>query len=627
MTSCLVGNGAASGGAVVQDARVEPVVTGAQVPGLAEVVWENARQDPEAVQFLRPDPVSRSWPARRGVRGGALPVTCRQFRDDVLSLARGFVAAGVGHGDRVGLMSRTRYEWTLVDYALWSIGAVTVPVYDTSSPDQLGWILRDSAAVGCVVETAEHAAILAGLRDDLPALRHTWQIEAGGLLALAGLGRDVDDAQIDARRRAVSSGDVATIVYTSGTTGRPKGCVLTHRNILCDVSSATAVLPEVLHPGASTVLFLPLAHAFARLIQVGVVHARVTMVHSADTTGVREQLRKYRPTFVLAVPRMFEKMYNRARQEADDARKGWLFTFAERVAVGYSRAMDTPRGPGALRRIVHGVCDVVAYRKIRAALGGRCAMAIVGGAPLGERLGHFFRGAGITVLEGYGLTETSPAVTANRPSAMRIGTVGRPLPGVELRIADDGEVLVRGEVVFAGYWNNPDATRDTFDDGRWLRTGDLGSLDEDGFLRITGRTKDIIVTAAGTNLAPAPMEERIRAYPLISQCMLLGDGRPYVAALVTIDPQAWQRWRANHGHPASAKVADLRDNPQLREEIQTAIDRANQTVSKAEQVKTFRILPRDFTEPDGELTPTLKIKRKVVQEHYGADIDALYRGH
>ncbi|MGN9893453.1 AMP-dependent synthetase/ligase [Micromonospora sp. L31] len=610
----------------MQDVTVEPVVTGAPVPNLAEMVWDNARQAPDVVQFVRPDPISRSWPARRSVQGRALPVTCEQFRDDVLTLARGFIAAGVAHGDRVGLMSRTRYEWSLVDYALWSVGAVTVPVYETSSAEQLGWILADSGAVGCVVETAAHDAMLAGLRDDLPALRQTWQIDGGGLIALAGQGRTVDDGQVEARRRAVSGEDLATIVYTSGTTGRPKGCALTHRNIYCDVTSATSVLPELLHPGASTVLFLPLAHVFARLIQVGVVLTRATMVHSADPGRVFEQLRKCRPTFILAVPRVFEKMYARARRQAEDTHRGRLFAVADAVAVRYSRALDTERGPNILLRLARAACDVLAYRRLRAALGGRCRLAMSGGAPLEQRLAHFFRGAGITVLEGYGLTETSPAVTANVPSAMRIGTVGRPLPGVEIRIADDGEILVRGEMVFSGYWNNPDATRATLTDDGWLRTGDLGSLDPDGYLRITGRIKEIIVTAAGKNLAPAPIEEQVRAHPLVGQCMLVGNDRPYVTALVTIDPPAWQRWRVAHGHP-DADVADLRDYPELRQEIQTAVDRANQTVSKAEQVKQFRILPRDLTEADGELTPTLKIKREAVQARYAADIEALYRGH
>ncbi|MGI5150198.1 AMP-dependent synthetase/ligase [Plantactinospora sp. CA-294935] len=612
-------------GGRVRDVTAAPPLTGVEPSGLAEVVWDNARQDPEAVQFVRPDPDPRSWPAPGAGSDGAVQVSCRQFRDDVQGLARGFIAAGVGPGDRVALMSRTRYEWTLVDYALWSIGSVTVPVYETSSPEQLGWMLSDSGAVGCVVETAEHAAMLADLRPDLPALRQAWRIDSGDLIELVGRGRAVDDAQVETRRRAVTPADVATIVYTSGTTGRPKGCVLTHRNISCDVAVSTAVLSQLLHPGATTVLFLPLAHAFPRLIQVGMVRTRATLVHGAGTAGVLDQLRRYRPTFILAVPRVFEKMYARARQTADDAHRGWLFTVADTVAVRHSRAVQTRRGPGPLLRLARLVFDALVYRKLRATLGGRCRMAIVGGAPLGERLSHFFRGAGVTVLEGYGLTETSPALTVNLPSATRIGTVGRPLPGVEIRIADDGEVLARGEVVFAGYWNNPDATRDTFSDG-WLRTGDLGSIDDDHYLSITGRKKEILVTAAGKNLAPEPVEEQIRQHPLVSQCMLLGDDRPYVAALVTIDPQAWPRWRATHGRPDKS-VADLRDDPKLRREIQAAVDRANETVSRAEQVKTFRILPREFTEADGELTPTLKIKRDVVEDRYAADVEALYRGH
>ncbi|WP_018785798.1 long-chain fatty acid--CoA ligase [Micromonospora sp. CNB394] len=610
----------------MQDVAVEPVLAGERVPGLAEVVWDNARQDPEAVQFVRPDPDPRSWPVSRGRRAGTALVSCVAFRDDVHALARGFIAAGVQHGDRVALISRTRYEWTLVDYALWAIGAVTVPIYDTASTDQIEWILTDSGAVGCVVETAGHAATVTGLRERAPALRRTWQIDAGGLIDVAAQGRTVPDSDAETRRGRVSGADVATIVYTSGTTGRPKGCVLTHRNIFCDVTAAVSVLPRLLHAGASTVLFLPLAHAFARLIQVGAVQTRATLVHSADIAGVLEQLRRHRPTFILAVPRVFEKMYHRARQKAEDAHRGWLFTAAEQVAVRYSRALDRTGGPGILLRAAHALLDLLAYRKLRAALGGRCRMAIVGGAPLGARLGHFFRGAGVTVLEGYGLTETSPALTANRPDAQRIGTVGRPLPGVRIRVADDGEIQAHGEVVFAGYWNNADATRATFTDGGWLRTGDLGSLDPDGFVRITGRKKEVIVTAAGKNVAPAPIEDAVRAHPLVSQCMLVGDGRPYVAALVTIDPPAWQRWRARAGR-ADASLADLRDDPRLRAEIQQAMDRANRTVSKAEQIKTFRILPRDLTEADGELTPTLKVRRDVVADRYASDIDALYRGH
>ncbi|QOC91788.1 AMP-dependent synthetase/ligase [Micromonospora craniellae] len=607
----------------MRETAVDPIV-GGEDGSLADRVWRNATDDPDAVQFVRPDPDPRSWPVRRSGGGGPLPVTCRQFRDDVLALARGFLAVGIAHGDRVGLLSRTRYEWTLVDYALWSIGAVTVPIYDTSSTDQIRWILGDSGAVGCVAETADHAATVTGLRPDLPELRHTWRIDAGDLIALTAQGRAVDVDEVDRRRTAVTGQDIATIVYTSGTTGAPKGCVLTHLNISTDIGNATAVLPELLHPGASTVLFLPLAHAFARLIQVGMVHSRATMVHSADMSGVLDQLRRFRPTFILTVPRMFEKMYDQARQTAQDGHRGLLFSLAEKAAVWYSRSLDRPGGPGLPLRLIHLVFDLVGYRRLRATLGGRCRMAIVGGAPLGEWLGHFFRGAGITVLEGYGLTETSPALAANLPTAIRIGTVGRPLPGVRVRIADDGEIHVGSEVVFSGYWNNPEATREAMTDDGWLRTGDLGRLDDDGYLSITGRTKEIMVTASGKNIAPAPIEELIRAHPLVSQSMLVGDGRPYVSALVTVDPQAWQRWRETHGH-SGASLASLRDDPHLRGEIQHAIDKANRTVSRAEQVKTFRILPRDLTEADGELTPTLKVKREAVESHFATDISALYQ--
>ncbi|MFR9775722.1 AMP-dependent synthetase/ligase [Micromonospora sp. MS34] len=606
-----------------RDVRVKPKVTGEESVGLADVVWDNARRDPDAAQFRRPEPDTRSWPHPSG---DPSVVTCRQFRDDVLAVARGLVAAGVTPGARVGLMSRTRYEWTLVDYAVWTIGAVTVPVYDTSSAEQLAWILADSGAVACVVELADHAAALAGVRDGLPELRRVWQIDSGDLIQLAEQGRIVDDEAVERRRAAVSGADPATIVYTSGTTGRPKGCVLTHRNIHLDVGNAIAALPELFNRTASTVLFLPLAHAFARMVQVGMVQTRATMVHSPSPRGVLEQLRRYRPTFVLAVPRVLEKAYDRARQQAADRHRGWLFEIADRMAVRYSRALDTPSGPGMGLRLLRQVLDLLVYRRLRAAFGGRCRVAVVGGAPLGERLGHFFRGAGLTTLEGYGLTETSPALAVNRPSAMRIGTVGRPLPGVELAIADGGEILVRSDVVFPGYWNNAAATSETFTTDGWFRTGDLGSLDDDGYLRITGRTKEIMVTAAGKNIAPAPIEDRVRAHPLVSQSMLTGDGKPYVAALVTIDPQAWSRWRDAHGHPR-ASVAELRDDPALRGEIQTAIDRANRSVSHAEAIKSFRILPDDFTEANGELTPTLKIRREVVQRHRAADIEALYRGH
>ncbi|MFC7548388.1 AMP-dependent synthetase/ligase [Plantactinospora sp. GCM10030261] len=596
----------------MREFSVPPVVTVGDAANLTDPVWDNAAAAPDFVQFVRPTP-----------GGGWADVTCRQFRDEVIALARGLVAAGIQPGDRVGLMSRTRYEWTLVDYAIWAAGAVSVPVYETSSAEQVAWILSDSGAVACVVETGAHALAVAGIRADLPGLAQVWTIETGDLDALLARGATVDPGEIDTRRRDVRSGDLATIIYTSGTTGRPKGCALTHRNMYSDIFNAIPVLPNLFHEGASTLLFLPLAHSFARLIQIGVVGARVTMLHLSDTKQLVDELQRFRPTFVLSVPRVFEKVYNGAVRKAQAEGKGSIFARAEQVAVAYSEALDTPSGPGWRLRLQHRVLDRLVYRKLRAALGGRCGAAISGGAPLGARLGHFFRGVGIAIQEGYGLTETSPAVAANLPGATRIGTVGRPLPGVTIRVADDGEVLIKGDVVFQGYWNNPDASAEVLRDD-WFYTGDLGQLDPDGYLTITGRKKEIIVTAGGKNVAPAVLEDRIRAHPLISQCVVVGDRRPYIAALVTIDEEAWPAWLDGHGHPAGTAVADLREDPQLRAEIEASIDEANKTVSKAETIKKFRILPADFTEASGELTPSLKVKRNVVQKTCAEEISAIY---
>ncbi|MFB9236230.1 AMP-dependent synthetase/ligase [Plantactinospora siamensis] len=598
----------------MREFSVPPVVTIGDAANLTDPVWANASAAPDHVQFVRPAPDGS---------GGWTDVTCRQFRDEVVAVARGLVAAGISPGDRVGLMSRTRYEWTLLDYAIWAAGAVTVPIYETSSAEQVAWILADSGAAACFVETNAHALLLAGIRDRLPGLEHLWQIDTGDLDGLLARGATVEEAEIDARRAALRSGDLATIIYTSGTTGRPKGCALTHRNMYADIANAIPVLPNLFHEGASTLLFLPLAHAFARLIQIGVVAARATMAHAPDTRSLAEDLRTFEPTFVLSVPRVFEKIYNAAAQRAQAEGKGGIFARAEQVAVAYSQALDTPSGPGLRLRAQHRVFDRLVYRKLRTALGGRCRAAISGGAPLGARLGHFFRGVGVAIQEGYGLTETSPAAAANLPSATRVGTVGRPLPGVTIRTADDGEVLIKGDIVFSGYWNNPDATAEALRDG-WFCTGDLGQLDDDGYLTITGRKKEIIVTAGGKNVAPAVLEDRIRAHPLISQCVVVGDRQPFIAALVTIDPDAWPGWLAEHGHPAGTAVADLREDPQLRAEIQGCVDDANRAVSKPEAIKQFRILPADFTEASGELTPSLKVKRNVVHKTYAAEIAAIY---
>ncbi|WP_433529248.1 AMP-dependent synthetase/ligase [Micromonospora sp. CA-263727] len=599
----------------MREFSVPPIVTVGDSANLTDPVWDNAEVAPDAVQFRR-----------RGAGGGLVDVTCRQFRDEVVAVARGLVAAGVRPGDRVGLMSRTRYEWTLVDYAVWAAGAVTVPIYETSSAEQAAWILADSGAVACVVESAAHATLVADVRDQLPDLAHLWQIDTGGIDELVTAGAAVEPAEIDQRRAALRSPDVATIIYTSGTTGRPKGCVLTHRNMYADIANAVPVLPNLFGPNASTLLFLPLAHAFARLIQIGVVQARATMTHCSDTKHLVAELQEVKPTFVLSVPRVFEKVYNGAKQKAEAAGKGKIFARAEAVAIAYSEALETAAGPGLALRAQHALFDRLVYGKLRAALGGRCRDAISGGAPLGARLGHFFRGVGVTVCEGYGLTETSPAASANLPEFTRIGTVGRPLPGVTIRIADDGEILISGDLIFQGYWHNEAATAEAITADGWFHTGDLGSLDGDGYLTITGRKKEIIVTAGGKNVAPAVLEDQVRAHRLISQCVVVGDRQPFIAALVTLDEEALPAWLESAGLPAGTDVETLRAHEGMRAEIQSAVDAANRSVSRAEAIKVFRILPRDFTEATGELTPSLKVKRQVVHKTYAAEIADIYRG-
>ena len=603
----------------MREFSVPAVVTVSDVANLTDPVWENAASHPDAVQFVRTGPVGGADQHR------SAEVTCRQFRDDVVAVARGLIGAGVGPGDRVALMSRTRYEWTLIDYAIWAAGAVTVPIYETSSREQIRWILADSGAVACFVETAAHDADVTAVRES--TVEHVWRIEGepGALEQMVTAGAAVTADEVERRRTAVHADDLATIIYTSGTTGRPKGCMLTHRNIYSDIANAIPMLPNIFRPDASTLLFLPLAHSFARLIQAGVVAGRVRTAHSADVKNLVDDLKAFRPTFVLAVPRVFEKVYNGARQRAHADGKGGIFDRAVDTAVAYSEALDSPGGPGLVLRARHALFDRLVYGKLRAALGGRCDAAISGGAPLGARLAHFFRGIGVTVYEGYGLTETAPAAAVNTRDHIRVGTVGRPLPGVTIRLGDDGEIAVRGDLVFRGYWNNADATADVLDADHWFHTGDLGSLDADGYLTITGRKKEIIVTAGGKNVAPAVLEDRLRSHPLVSQCLVVGDQQPFIAALVTIDEEAFAAWKTDHGHPAGATVADLREDPTLAGEIKEAVDEANQAVSKAESIRAYRILPEDFTETNGMLTPSLKVKRAVVMKEYADEIAAIYR--
>ncbi|TQS44578.1 AMP-dependent synthetase/ligase [Cryptosporangium phraense] len=573
---------------------------------LTDPVWSAADEAPSQVTFRRP-------------LDGWTDVTALQFRDEVVGVAKGLIATGVKPGERVGLMARTRYEWTLIDYAIWTAGGVTVPIYETSSAEQVQWILGDSGAVTVVVETSAHQSMVEAVRGELPDLGRVWQIDASAVSLLVEAGSSVPDDEVAARRAALGPDDVATIIYTSGTTGRPKGCVLTHRNLLFEVGNALPVLPSMFNAGASTLLFLPLAHAFARLIQLGAVQSRATLGHAPDVKNLMDDLQTFRPTFVLAVPRVFEKVYNGAKQKAHSEGKGAIFDRADRVAVAYSSSDS----PGLLLRVQHALFDRLVYSKLRAALGGACTHAISGGAPLGVRLAHFFRGIGLWVSEGYGLTETSPATAANVDDAVKLGTVGRPLPGMTVRIADDGEVLIAGEHVFREYWHNPAATAEALKDG-FFHTGDLGSLDDEGFLTITGRKKELIVTAGGKNVAPAVLEDRIRAHPLVSQAMVVGDAKPFIGAVVTIDPDAFGPWRDAHNKASDATVGDLVNDSDLRAEIQNAVDDANKAVSHAEAVKVFRILPRDFTEETGELTPSMKLKRSVVEKEYADEIAAIY---
>ena len=596
----------------------------AQIPAtanLADVVFRRAAEQPQAVVLRRPSGPS----GVAGESGSWTDVTASQFSGEVIALAKGLVAAGIEPGDRVALMSHTRYEWTLIDYAIWTAGAVTVPVYETSSAEQAEWILSDSGARACFVETASYGDIIGSFRDRVPALSHVWRIDSD-LDSLRAAGADLGDEVVAERAAKAGAADLATVIYTSGTTGRPKGCELTHENLLSDVRNAflgpLTVVAGAQNPG--TLLFLPLAHVFARIIQVGCLEGGIVLGHCGDLTSLLPALASFRPTFILAVPRVFEKVYNTAEQKAVSEKKGAIFRRAADAAIAYSRALDGPGRPSFGLRAQHAVFDRLVYGKLRAALGGRTEYAVSGGAALSERLSHFFRGIGVTVLEGYGLTETTAATTVNRPDRNKIGTVGQPLPGVAIKIADDGEIMIRGKNVFPGYWRNEAATKEVFAEGGWFATGDIGELDEEGFLRITGRKKEMIVTAGGKNVAPAVLEDRLRSHALISQCMVVGDGKPFVAALITLDPEALGPWKQAHGKPADATVAALRDDPDLVADVQAAVDDANQAVSRAESIRKFRILDVDFTQEAGQLTVKLGIRRSVLLKDFAADIDALY---
>ncbi len=590
-----------------------PVIVPAPTSGsLVDHITENAEQVPDKVVFSVP-------------RGAAwVGITAKQFNDDVKAIAKGIIANGVEPGQRIGIMSRTRYEWALVDYAIWYAGATSVPIYETSSAEQVQWILSDSGAVAVFLETHKHKAVFDQVAVEIPDVTRMWVLDDGILEDLKSAGRGVSDDELESRRATLSPASVATIIYTSGTTGRPKGCVLTHSNLMFEVDNVVQGLKEVfLVEGSSTLLFLPVAHVFGRLIQLGCVRARVRLGHTADIKELLPNLQSFQPTFLLAVPRVFEKIYNSSQQKANAAGKGHIFETASQVAIDYSKALDDG-GPGIGLKIKHAVFDRLVYKKLRAAMGGKLKWAVSGGAPLGSRLGHFFRGIDVTILEGYGLTETSAATTVSRPHALRIGSVGQPLPGASVKVADDGELLLAGAQIFAGYWNNPAATAEAIEPDGWFHSGDIGEIDDKGFVRITGRKKELIVTAGGKNVAPAVLEDRIRANWLVSQCMVVGDAQPFIAALVTIDPEAFPAWAKQAGKPESATIADLVADADLNAAVQLAIDEGNKAVSHAEAIKKFVILPNDWTEEGGQMTPSMKLKRNIVMKECEAEIAALY---
>ena len=579
----------------------------------ADFIVDNAARDPQHVALRRRH--GDTW----------ADVTAAEFADEVRVVAKGLIAAGIEVGDRVAVMSKTRYEWTVVDFAVFTIGGVVVPIYETSSAEQVQWIISDSAARAIFVETPEHTELVDSIKDDVPSLEHVWSFEDGALDTLGTSGADVADSDVDDRRTAVALDDLASIIYTSGTTGRPKGCELTHRCFVVEAIELQGLLADFFNENTSTLLFLPIAHVFGRVIEIGSLATGCTLGHTPDVKNLVEDLGGFKPTFVLAVPRVFEKVYNTAKQRAHSEGKGKIFDYAEKVAVQYSEAVQ--RGSVSLvLKAQHALFDKLVYGKLRAALGGNCVAAVSGGAPLGARLGHFFRGIGVTIYEGYGLTETTAGITVNRPDAIKIGTVGRPIGGTTARIAEDGELVFKAPHVFRGYRNNPEATKETLDADGWFHTGDIGEIDSDGFVKITGRKKELIVTAGGKNVAPAVIEDRVRAHWLVSQCLVVGDGKPFIAAIITIDAESLPRFLEQAGKPADTDMADLVEDEDLRAEIQKAIDEGNKAVSKAESVRKFVILAEDWTEEGGQMTPSLKLKRNVVVKESEQQIADLYAG-
>ena len=579
---------------------------------LTDLIAARAANEPARVLF------------NRAAGAGWESITAAQFDTEVRAVAKGLINAGVQPGDRVGIMARTSYPWSLLDFSIWFAGAVVLPIYETSSAEQVDWILNDSGAVALFVESEALIDLVTSVR---PAtLKNLWSIDAGDIEKVKEMGASVTNDAVDTARSSLTLNSLATLIYTSGTTGRPKGCELTHANFLFGVQNNTQSNADLFfQPDASTLLFIPLAHVFGRVIGVGSAYAGLRLAHCVDVAkDLPRDLASFKPRFLLTVPRVFEKVYNGAEARADAGGKGDIFRKAAVVAIAYSEGIAAGKTSLTVK-IKHALFDKLVYSKIRAGLGGNVTHAISGGAPLGARLGHFYRGIGVTVLEGYGLTETTAGATLNTTKNLRVGSVGLPIPGTAIRIAEDGEVLIKGAIVFRGYWKNPEATKECFTDDGWFKSGDLGRLDDDGFLYIVGRKKEIIVTAGGKNVAPAVLEDRLRAHPLVSQCIVVGDNKPFIGALITIDQDALPSWIAANGK-AGATLETLRTDPALIATIQGAVDEANKAVSKAEAIRKFSILPVDLTIASGHLTPKMSIKRNVVVQDFAAEIEEIYSG-
>lgn len=586
-------------------------------------LMDTAKKRPHGVMFTRP--ANYEW----------VNVTGKEFIDEVFEVAQGLIALGVEQGDRIALISATRYEWSLLDYAIWAAGAASVPVYPSSSASQVRWIIEDCGAVLAITETREHSELVENLvlQDDgepnlkgSPSqLRRVLEINSSAIDTLKFEGRSVGTDEVSARIAATNTDDLASLVYTSGTTGRPKGCILTHRNWLSEARALTTNPIGVFAvPGSHTLTFLPLAHVFSRAVSIAVAIRGASQNHWSDFSTISIEFARSRPNVILGVPRVFEKVRNSAASKAADSGiKSFLFEQSEKIAIEYSKALDTPDGPDRLLKIKHKLFDKLVYSTIRQGVGGNVRYCITGGSAMGHDLLHWFRGIGVPIYEGYGLTETAAAAAVDYVD-QSIGTVGPPLGGVTLRINDDGEVCIKGGMVFEGYWNDPEATEEAFEDG-WYNTGDLGEIDDDGKLTITGRKKDLIVTAGGKNVSPGPMEDILRGHPLISQAMVVGDGKPFVGALITLDPDILKRWKLDHNIPENRSMDDIATDATLRAEVQDAVNKVNSTVSHAEGIKKFYILESDLTEDENELTPTMKVKRNVVAQRYASAIEHIYK--